>query len=134
MNAEILVGALDAVSDAVLVCDREGAVLHANRGAKELFGPAVPHSRADVLRHPEAVAAREQQFAGAAVVVIPRQRAVLSLAERERQAIEQALRESGWQLAVAARSLGISRTTLWRRLKQYGLSRPSGLVAVHAGG
>ena len=124
MNSELLVNALDAVSDAVVVCDPHGSVLHANRGARELFG-TVPVSRADVTRHPLFATAREQQVLGAAVVVIPRQRQVLSLAERERQAIEQALSESSWQLALAARRLGISRTTLWRRLKQYRLSRPA---------
>lgn len=130
MNPEILVSALDAVSDAVLVCDQEGAVMHANRGARELFGSTVPQSRAELARHPIAALAREQQLSGAAVVVIPRAKQTLSLAERERLAIEQALAECGWQLAVAARRLGISRTTLWRRLKQYGMNRPSQLVAV----
>lgn len=125
MNAELLVNALDAVSDAVLVCDRQGAVLHANRGARELFAPVVPSSRAELLRHPLGAVAREQQLPGAAVVVIPRAGRSQTLAERERQDIEQALGDAGWQLAVAARRLGISRTTLWRRLKQYQLSRPS---------
>jgi len=55
---------------------------------------------------------------------VPRPRTSLTLAERERQDIEQALAESRWQLAIAARKLGISRTTLWRRLKQYQLSKP----------
>ena len=128
MNSELLVNALDAVTDAVLVCDRQGLVLHANRPARELFG-AVPSSRAEVLRHPLGAAAKEQQVSGAAVVVIPRFRPTLSLVERERQAIELALSESGWQLAIAARRLGISRTTLWRRLKQYGLTRPTRLAA-----
>ncbi|MFI5206865.1 MAG: helix-turn-helix domain-containing protein [Gemmatimonadales bacterium] len=128
MNTDLLVNALDAVTDAVLVCDRQGLVLHANRQARELFG-AVPSSRAEVMRHPQGAAAKEQQVSGTAVVVIPRFRPTLSLAERERQAIELALSESGWQLAVAARRLGISRTTLWRRLKQYGLARPTRLAA-----
>ncbi len=129
MTADVLVTALDAVSDAVLVCDRQGAVLLANRPARELFGPLVPASRSEVLRHPLGAAAKEQQLPTGAVVVIPRQRSPLSLAERERLAIEQALGESSWQLALAARRLGISRTTLWRRLKQYGMQRPA---AVHA--
>jgi transcriptional regulator of acetoin/glycerol metabolism len=124
MTADVLMNALDAVSEAVLVCDRQGAVMLANRPARELFGAGVPLSRADVLRHPLAVTAREQQLPSGAVMVIPRAHAPLSLAERERQAIEQALGESSWQLAIAARRLGISRTTLWRRLKQYGLQRP----------
>jgi len=128
MNSDLLVNALDAVSDGVLVCDRTGHVLHINRPAREMFGQSVPASRAELFRHPLAQTAREQQVANAAVVVIPRFRPTLSLAERERQAIEQALSESGWQLAVAARRLGISRTTLWRRLKQYGLARPAHLV------
>jgi len=125
MNAELLATALDAVNDAVLVCDRQGAVLHANRGARELFASSLPSSRAELLRHPLGAAAREQQLQGAAVVVIPRNGRTQTLAERERQDIEHALAEAGWQLAVAARRLGISRTTLWRRLKQYQLSRPS---------
>lgn len=111
-----------------MVCDGDGTVVHANRGARELFGPLVPSSRAEILRHPVAAVAREQQVAGAAVVVIPRSRAPLTLAERERQDIELALADSGWQLATAARRLGISRTTLWRRLKQYRLSRPDRLI------
>ncbi|MBI1723603.1 MAG: PAS domain-containing protein [Gemmatimonadetes bacterium] len=132
MNPDMLVSALDAVSDAVVVCDGAGAVVHANREARELFGRAVPSSRADVMRHPLAAVAREQKLGGAAVVVIPRPRNSLTLAERERQDIELALAESAWQLAVAARKLGISRTTLWRRLKQYGLSRPDRLIPFNA--
>jgi transcriptional regulator of acetoin/glycerol metabolism len=131
MTTDVLVNALDAVSDAVIVCDREGTVLYANRGAKELFGGSVA-TRADIMRHPLATAAREQQVAGAAVFVVPRPRTPLTLAERERQDIEQALAESRWQLAIAARNLGISRTTLWRRLKQYRLSRPESRVSQSA--
>lgn len=130
VNADMLVNALDAVSDAVVVCDGAGAVVHANRGARELFGRGVPSSRADVMRHPLAAVAREQRLGGAAVVVILRPGSALTLAERERQDIELALAESGWQLAVVARKLGISRTTLWRRLKQYGLTRPDHLMSV----
>ncbi len=127
MNAELLVNALDAVNDAVVLYDRQGTVVHANRGARELFGPAVPASRAELLRHPLGAAAREQQLSGAGVVVIARNGAAgkgQTLAEKERESIEQALNAAGWQLAVAARRLGISRTTLWRRLKEYQLSRP----------
>ena len=40
-----------------------------------------------------------------------------TLAEQERQAIRETLQQTSGRLAVAARRLGISRTTLWRRLR-----------------
>ena len=46
-----------------------------------------------------------------------------TLAERERQAIIATLSETGWKLTESARRLGISRTTLWRRLRDYGIDR-----------
>src|SRR5437016_6181157 len=48
-----------------------------------------------------------------------------TLAERERQAILDTLEVTHGKLAETARRLGISRTTLWRRLRAYGL-RPNG--------
>jgi transcriptional regulator of acetoin/glycerol metabolism len=46
-----------------------------------------------------------------------------TLAAREKEAIVKTLDSNNWKLAETARSLGISRTTLWRRLKAYGLHR-----------
>jgi transcriptional regulator of acetoin/glycerol metabolism len=46
-----------------------------------------------------------------------------TLAEREREAIVKMLDANSWKLAETAKNLGISRTTLWRRLKAYGLHR-----------
>jgi transcriptional regulator of acetoin/glycerol metabolism len=46
-----------------------------------------------------------------------------SLAARERRAILETLQATGWRLTATARNLGISRTTLWRRLRAYGLQR-----------
>lgn len=48
-----------------------------------------------------------------------------TLAERERDAIVETLQSTGWKLTESARQLGISRTTLWRRLRAYGLDRDS---------
>ena len=56
-------------------------------------------------------------------VYLPAGRGPSSLADRERQAIVDTLEKTGWRLAESARLLGISRTTLWRRLKAYGLDR-----------
>jgi two-component system response regulator HydG len=40
----------------------------------------------------------------------------------EREVLSRALRESGGKRAATARRLGMSRTTLWKKLKQYGLA------------
>lgn len=42
----------------------------------------------------------------------------------EREAIVQALERSGWNYDSAARYLGISRATIYRRVKQMGIQRP----------
>lgn len=44
-----------------------------------------------------------------------------TLADRERRAIVETLHATGWKLTETARRLGISRTTLWRRLRDYGV-------------
>ncbi len=48
-----------------------------------------------------------------------------TLADRERDAILQMLESTGGKLTQSANNLGISRTTLWRRLRAYGLERDS---------
>lgn len=44
-----------------------------------------------------------------------------SLQSIERQAISRALDNSGWHLKAASQRLGIGRSTLWRKVKQFGL-------------
>jgi two-component system response regulator HydG len=44
-----------------------------------------------------------------------------ALAVPERELILAALERSGWRRDVAARSLGINRTTLYKKLKRLGL-------------
>ncbi len=46
-----------------------------------------------------------------------------SLEETERQAIEQAIEAGGGNLSLVAKTLKISRSTLYRKMKQYGLAR-----------
>jgi len=40
----------------------------------------------------------------------------------ERRRIEEALRQARWKKSEAAKILGVSRATLWRKMKKYGLS------------
>ena len=47
----------------------------------------------------------------------------LTLQEVERLHIGRVLAKHGWRTGRAARSLGISRSTLWRKISQYGLRR-----------
>ncbi len=46
-----------------------------------------------------------------------------SLEAVERQAISRALEKSGWRLKEASQQLGIGRSTLWRKVKQFGLTK-----------
>jgi len=46
-----------------------------------------------------------------------------TLAEAERAHISQILERHGWNHTRAAEALGIGRTTLWRKLKEYGIEK-----------
>jgi two-component system, NtrC family, response regulator HydG len=52
---------------------------------------------------------------------LPRQ---MSLADAERACIVQTLERCGWNHSRAADALGIGRTTLWRKRKEYGIDSP----------
>ena len=51
--------------------------------------------------------------------------AVPTLLDHEKKLIEEALTESGWNKKEAARRLGISRNTLYVKIKKYQISRPT---------
>lgn len=132
MDQYLVEAALDAVDDGLVVCATDGVVVFANRAAQSLFSVVPGRSRREeVLEVAGAVTVRERPIEGGTVLVLSRPAEVMPLAEGERAAIEHALRESGWQLSLAARRLGISRTTLWRRLKAYGLHRPPDALPGH---
>jgi transcriptional regulator with PAS, ATPase and Fis domain len=46
--------------------------------------------------------------------------------DAERAAVLAALERHGWHRARTARSLGVDRTTLWRKIREYGLAPPQG--------
>ncbi len=50
----------------------------------------------------------------------------ISILESEREAILDSLRRHHWRKGRAAEELGMHRTTLWRKIKEYGLDRPLG--------
>lgn len=55
---------------------------------------------------------------------LPEKDEILPLEELERRAILRTLRETGGDKLSAARMLGIGKTTLYRKLKQYNMERP----------
>lgn len=124
---------LDVITEPALVFDTGGRLLYANHAARTTL-----HGTADLSNGGAYAPQLLPQLAplgpsvrpvwvGANkvgdVVVLSRDGASGTLAERERRAILDMLGATGWRLAVAARRLGISRTTLWRRLRRYGLQR-----------
>ena len=131
---------LETFGEGVVVFDPYGRMLYANQRARRVIeglGDGAAH-RGDHLRE------RLMAFGGRArtlkqgsmelgeAVFLPEGDHGRTLAERERQAILDTLEVTHGKLAETARRLGISRTTLWRRLRAYGL-RPNG-QAGHATG
>ena len=112
---------IDSVTEGIVVFDPQGRVLYANANARR----AIDGQNGDVRNRLQTMGARfaalkngVQSLGEAAILPTP---GPLTLAERERQAITDTLQDTSGKLAETARRLGISRTTLWRRLKAYGM-------------
>ena len=101
--------------------DQQGRLLYANTSARRV----IDGQNGDVRNRLQSLGARfaplknGAQSLGEAAILPPA--GALTLAERERQAIADTLQDTSGKLAETARRLGISRTTLWRRLKSYGM-------------
>lgn len=128
----LLALALDACVGGVVVFDEIGSVVYASSSARSMLASlGVPAaSRREVLRPIlEARGAKVVPLKAASgaicgeVVSIPDGTRVTTLADRERRAIVETLEATRWRLSETARRLGISRTTLWRRVRAYGLAR-----------
>jgi len=121
---------LDGFSEGVLVFDGEGRLLYANQQARDAL-KAVPESGGDAGSLMPRLATMGGRLRPLRVgslelgeaVFIPGVEGPTTLAQREKEAIVRTLDANNWKLAETARHLGISRTTLWRRLKAYGLHR-----------
>lgn len=120
---------LDGFSEGVVVFDAEGRILYANQQARNTLSDTdLSEGAADLMPRLAAIGGRLRPLRIGAMEVgeamfIPGSEGPTTLAEREREAIVRTLDSHNWKLAETARELGISRTTLWRRLKAYGLHR-----------
>ncbi len=121
---------LDGFSEGVVVFDAEGRVLYANQPARQAMEGAIDLSEGAQHLQPRLAAIggrlkplRIGSLELGEAMFIPGIEGPTTLAEREKQAIVGTLDAHNWKLAETAKHLGISRTTLWRRLKAYGLHR-----------
>lgn len=122
---------LDSFNEGVIVFDKEGRILYLNGSGRDSLTEAGldPMGEKDDLL-PELAGMggriapiRVGQLELGEAVFLPRREGPTTLAEREKDAIVRSLEAHSWRLAETAKTLGISRTTLWRRLRAYGLHR-----------
>ncbi len=120
---------LDGFSEGVVVFDSQGRVLYANQPAREALRELdLSTGASDLMPQLAEMGGRLRPLRIGSLelgeaMFIPGVEGATTLAAREKEAIITSLDQHGWRLAETAKSLGISRTTLWRRLKAYGLHR-----------
>ena len=122
---------MDAFHEGVVVFDHDGRVTYANARGRAFLDSAELAESADadhvlpvLARLGGRIASlRTGSLSLGEAVFLPSEDGPRSLADREKRAIVNTLNQTEWKLAETARVLGISRTTLWRRLKAYGLHR-----------
>lgn len=85
--------------------------------------------RAALLCEQGVVTPRDLRFAPFGVVEAPVQGTHLTLEEMERQYIERVLREEGGRVAQAALRLDVPRSTLYQKIKTYGIQAPQSAAA-----
>jgi transcriptional regulator of acetoin/glycerol metabolism len=115
---------LESLEQGIAVFDARGELVYANPVAQRLLAAADgPDPRRVLLsREGRALPLRDGDRHIGEAILLHGDGPAGTLADRERQAILAALSATGGRLADAARQLGISRTTLWRRLRAYQLA------------
>ncbi|MEO5825762.1 MAG: helix-turn-helix domain-containing protein [Gemmatimonadales bacterium] len=122
---------LDAFNEGVIVFDQQGRISYVNASAREVLDEAgldQTSDKDDLLPELANFGGRLAPLRVGSLeigeaIFIPRREGPTTLADREKDAIVRSLEAHGWRLAETAKTLGISRTTLWRRLRAYGLHR-----------
>ncbi|PYP17680.1 MAG: hypothetical protein DMD52_04760 [Gemmatimonadetes bacterium] len=120
---------LESFGEGVVVFDAYGRMIYANQRARRvvdslgdptfLRGGALRERLVSLGGRPQSLKQGAADL-GEAIFLADGDHAK-TLAERERLAILDTLEQTHGKLAETARRLGISRTTLWRRLRAYGL-------------
>jgi AraC-like DNA-binding protein len=122
----------DRFSEAVILFDPDGHVTYANRSGRDILESLASGSGLDtktLLPRLGRMGGRVERIASGELVLghavyLPAARASDTLADHERDMIVGTLNATGWRLTETARRLGISRTTLWRRLREWGVEAP----------
>ena len=122
----------DRFAEAVVFFDCDGRVTYANARGRDLLARLTDNGALDtrsLLPRLGRMGGRIERLASGSMalghaVYIPVQQSAETLASREREAIVGTLNATGWRLTETARRLGISRTTLWRRLREWGVEPP----------
>ena len=124
---------LESLEQGIAVFDVGGGLVYANTAARRLLaaskGNGLEARRVLLARQGRSVPLLDGETTLGEAVLIGGDGGTVTLAEQERQAILDALALTGGKLAEAARRLGISRTTLWRRLRSYGPAERPGAAS-----
>jgi transcriptional regulator of acetoin/glycerol metabolism len=123
---------LDGFAEAVVLFDMDGRIIYTNAPGREVLDRVTSGGALNtkvLLPHLGRLGGRIERVTTGTVpvghaVYVPLQRPDATLADRERRAIVETLNSTGWRLTETARRLGISRTTLWRRLRLWGIEGP----------
>lgn len=122
---------LDSFLEGVVVFNEQGRLIYLNSAGRNVLNEAgldTGGEKDDLLPELASIGGRLAPLRVGAMdlgeaVFLPHHEGPTTLAEREKDAIVRSLEAHGWRLAETAKTLGISRTTLWRRLRAYGLHR-----------